>query len=277
MRFANLTDMRSTATACILFPRDFLWGVASAILVILLLALVAPPAHALVSEAQVEREAEKVFRQMKARIPISRDVRATEYVQCVAGMIIAQLDEPYLDLDWEVVLFENEAANAFAMPGGKVGVFTGIFSVAGDQDALATVLGHEVAHVTSEHSLKRARKQVRNDLLVIAAAGALGGGSRTANALSLGAELGLNRPYDRKQESEADIEGLELMSRAGFDPRASIGLWKNMAKQSPGSPPEFLSTHPSSDDRISRLIRGLATSLAAYNEAHSLGHVPQCR
>ena len=163
------------------------------------------------------------------------------------------------------------------MPGGKIGVFTGIFKVAEDQDALATVLGHEVAHVTSQHSLKRARKQVRNDLLVIAAAGALGGGSRTANALSLGAELGLNRPYDRKQESEADAEGLELMSRAGFDPRASVRLWKNMAKHNPAGPPQFLSTHPSSDDRISRLIRGLAISLAAYNEAQGLGRLPQCR
>lgn len=233
-------------------------------------------AGAAVTEEGVSREAERAFRQMKARIPISRDARATDYVQCVAGSIIEQLDAPYRDLDWEIVLFENRAANAFAMPGGKIGVFTGIFRVAGDQHSLAAVLGHEVAHVTSKHVLKRARKQVRNQLLVAAASGALGGGRATADVLSLGAQLGLSLPYDRKQERMADTEGLELMARAGFDPRGSVGLWKNMTRRGQPEPPEFLSTHPSGDDRISDLISHLASSLALFNQAASEGRAPQC-
>ncbi len=235
-----------------------------------------PADAALVSEQKVAREAEQAFRQMKARIPIAQNVRATDFVNCVAGMIIAQLEEPYRSLDWEVVLFKNRAANAFAMPGGKIGVYTGIFRVVEDQDSLAAVIGHEVAHVTAQHSLKRARKQVRNQLLVAAAAGALGGGAGTADALSLGARVGLALPYDRKQERLADTEGLELMAKAGFDPRASLGLWKNMTRQGQPSPPEFLSTHPSGDDRISGLISHLVPSLALYNEAHGEGRVPQC-
>ena len=248
------------------------------LIIAVLTPVISPPAAraALVSEDDIERQADRAFRQMKASIPQSRDADARAYVQCVAQAIVAQLEGPYSDLDWEIVLFEHKAANAFAMPGGKIGVFTGIFRVAPDQDSLATVIGHEVAHVTSQHSLKRARKQVRNNLLVAVAAGAIGGGQRTSNVLSMGAEVGLNLPYDRKQESEADAEGLELMARAGFDPRASITLWKNMSRQQSGQPPEFLSTHPSSDDRIDRMIGQLAPSLMAYNEAHSLAQVPRC-
>ena len=242
----------------------------------LLLAATAPEARAaFLSEEGAAREAERVFRQMKARIPISRDVRAQDYVTCVAGAIVAQLPEPYRNLDWEVVLFEHPAANAFAMPGGKIGVYTGIFRVADNQHSLAAVLGHEVAHVTSQHALKRARRQVRNRLLVAAAAGAIGGRG-TASALSLGAEIGLSLPYDRKQERQADTAGLELMADAGFDPRASIRLWKNMMRQNQSSPPEFLSTHPSGDDRIGGLISHLASSLALFNEAAGEGRVPQC-
>lgn len=244
------------------------------------LALGSPAARAaLVSKAAVERQADLAFRQMKARLPISRDAEARAYVQCVAQSIIARLDEPYRSLDWEIELFQHSAANAFAMPGGKIGVFTGIFRVTDGQDSLAAVIGHEVAHVIADDSLKRARRKVRNQLLVIVATEALGGRRGTSDVLGMGAELGLNLPYDRKQEARADSEGLRLMSQAGFDPRASIGLWKTMSRQNrqnPASPPEFLSTHPSADDRIDRLIAQLARSLVVYNEANSLGHVPQC-
>ena len=236
----------------------------------------APVALAQVSQTSIERQAERAFQQMKAQLPISRDVAARDYVQCVAASIIAQLDEPYRSMEWEVELFEHPAANAFAMPGGKIGVFTGIFEVAKGQDALAAVIGHEVAHVTGRHSLKRARKQIRNQLLVGIAAGAIGGAG-TADALAIGAELGLNRPYDRKQELEADTVGLELMTRAGFDPRASIQLWKNMSQQARVEPPKWLSTHPSTDARLDGMIDQLVPSLVRYNQAQGEGRVPHCR
>ena len=210
---------------------------------------------------------------MKAQIPISGDDEATAYVRCVADAILAQLEGPESDLAWEVVLFEHRSANAFALPGGKVGVHTGIFRVARDQDTLAAVIAHEVAHVLAEDSLKRARRQIRNRLLVIGAAGVLGGGS---DALGIGAEIGLSRPYDRQQETRADEEGLRLMARAGFDPRAGMRLWKNMARHNPAEPPRFLSTHPSTGDRIDRMIRQLTPSLVLYNEAREKGHEPMC-
>lgn len=133
-------------------------------------------------------------------------------MECVARSIIAQLDEPYRGLDWEIELFENTSANAFALPGGKIGVLTGIFSVTDGQDSLAAVIGHEVAHVVAQHSLKRARRKSRNQLLVIAATEALGVGRRASNVLDIGAQIGLDLPYDRKQETQADMEGLRLMS-----------------------------------------------------------------
>lgn len=227
------------------------------------------------SESAIERQAERAFKQIKAQLPLSQDVAAKDYVQCVAASIIAQLDEPYRSMDWEVELFEHPAANAFAMPGGKIGVFTGIFEVAPDQDSLAAVIGHEVAHVTGRHSLKRARKQIRNQLLVGIAAGAIGGRG-TADALAMGAELGLNLPYDRKQELEADTVGLELMTEAGFDPRASIRLWKNMSDQARVAPPKFLSTHPTTDARLGGMIGQLVPSLVRYNAAHGEGRTPHC-
>ncbi len=249
----------------------------SALVMVGLLAMLPRVAGAaLVSESTIAREAEYAFEQMKAQIPISRNIADRDYVSCVAGMLIAQLDEPFRSLDWEIELFEHQAANAFAMPGGKIGVYTGIFAVADNQDSLAAVIGHEIVHVVAQHSLKRARKQVRNHLLVAAATGMLGGGGGTATALSLGAEIGLNRPYDRKQESRADAEGLELMADAGFNPLASVRLWKNMTKKNPASPPEFLSTHPDPANRIDDLISQLATSLARYNAAVEAGRVPQC-
>lgn len=242
---------------------------------ILLLAASTPAAYAQVSESAIERQAERTFKQIKAQIPISGDHAARDYVQCIAASIIAQLDEPYRSMDWEVELFEHPSANAFAMPGGKIGVFTGIFAVAQDQDSLAAVIGHEIAHVTGRHSLKRARKKIRNQLLVGIAAGAIGGRG-TADVLSLGAELGLNLPYDRKQELEADTIGLELMTEAGFDPRASIQLWKNMAAQSKVAPPKFLSTHPTTDARLDGMIDQLVPSLVRYNAAHGEGRTPHC-
>ena len=243
---------------------------------LLILAAGAPAAHGLVSEREIERQAERAFRQIKAQVPISRDPAARDLVQCVAASIIDQLDEPYRSMEWEVELFEHGAANAFAMPGGKIGVFTGILDLAEGQDGLAAVIGHEVAHVTARHSLKRARKQIRNQLLVAAAAGAIGGRG-TADALSLGAEIGLNLPFDRKQEIQADTLGLELMSKAGFDPRASIRLWKNMAAQAGVAPPQFLSTHPSTDARLDGMIDLLVPSLVRFNQAHAEGRMPRCQ
>lgn len=228
-----------------------------------------------VSEQEIAIEADQQFSAMRAQMPVSTDVNVRRYVFCVAENIIAQLEEPYASLDWEIEIFEDEAVNAFAMPGGKIGVFTGILEVAENQDQLGAVLGHEVAHVTLHHSVERANRELTTQIGASAAGALLGGGS-TGDLVQLGAQLGLSLPYGRAQESEADVVGLVYMSDAGFDPRQSVQLWKNMAEKSKGAPPEFLSTHPSSDTRIDDLISDLPTALQEYNEAKSAGKIPQC-
>jgi len=242
--------------------------------------LVSPAQALFVSERDIEREALRSFRQMQKSLPLSEDKNARRYVECVSFRIIDQLEEPYASLTWEVELFEHEAANAFAMPGGKIGVFTGIFKVADNQDSLAAVIGHEVAHVTEKHSLKRAKTQSRTNLGVVVASSALGGGnvprSTVNDVLSTGAAIGLTLPYGRKQESEADVDGLMYMSGAGFDPRASLTLWKNMGELNKGSPPEFLSTHPSDDRRMDGLIKNLSPALTNYNAAIAKNGRPSC-
>ncbi|MBT8447911.1 MAG: M48 family metallopeptidase [Gammaproteobacteria bacterium] len=234
--------------------------------------------------AGVEGDAEKMFEQMKEKIPISNNERARYIVECVTSSIIAVLPEKYAEDEWEVVLFDQPSVNAFAMPGGKIGVFMGIFGVARDQNALAAVIGHEIAHVTSRHAQKRATRKTLTGIaagvatvLIGANAPVNGQTMRTVNsALNMGAELGLNRPYDRGQESEADIVGLDYMARAGFDPRESITLWKAMETVGGNGPPEFISTHPSGRTRISDLIGGLPGSLATYNAAREAGVIPDC-
>jgi predicted Zn-dependent protease len=230
----------------------------------------------LVSESEIEAESDGQFQQMRNSMPISTDGEAIRYVNCVARAIVAELDDPYSGKDWEIVVFDDEAVNAFAMPGGKIGVFAGIFKVAENQDQLATVIGHEVAHVTEKHSLERVNREMTTQVGVIGTSAVLGGGQAGYDLVRMGAQVGLSLPYGRGQESEADVVGLEYMADAGFDPRQSVKLWKNMDKQNESSPPEFFSTHPSSDSRIDDLISDLPDALIRYNGAVAAGKQPQC-
>ena len=231
----------------------------------------------IVSEGEIEAQSEAEFEKMRQSTLISNDARTRSYVGCIARAIVDELDEPYASLNWDLEVFENEAINAFAMPGGKIGVFTGILSVADDQDKLAAVIGHEVAHVTEKHSLERANREITTQIGVIGATAAIGGPQGTGDLIAMGAQLGLSLPYGRGQESEADTKGLLYMADAGFDPRASIALWKNMAAANQGGPPEFFSTHPSSDSRIDDLIEQLPEALARYNAAKAAGKNPNCQ
>lgn len=248
---------------------------------VLLFALLAPPAPAQIALGGIERQAAQLFEEMKTRIPQSRNPRARQFVQCVAMSLVPQLEPKYANMHWEVVLFAHDAINAFALPGGKVGVFTGMFRAADTPDALAAVIGHEMAHVTLEHPEKRARRRTLTGLAASVASIFFGGGDPIAqnalsDVLSMGAELGLNRPYDREQEIEADVRGLHYMAAAGFDPRAAIELWKRMDALKRGAPPEFLSTHPSSDKRLETLIGELVPTLQRFNAARERGRVPDC-
>jgi predicted Zn-dependent protease len=234
---------------------------------------------ACVSQQQIELESADQFSQMRAQMPVSTSVTDKAYVRCVAGAIVKQLEEPYASYDWDIEVFDDPAINAFAMPGGKIGVFTGIFKVATNQDELGAVLGHEVAHVTRDHSLERANRTQVTQNAAVFGSDILDAstGWETTDLMVMGAELGLLRPYGRSQEGEADLVGLEYMAAAGFDPRASIMLWTNMANENPAGPPEWLSTHPSGDSRIADLAGELSDALPLYNDAQAAGRKPVCR
>jgi len=222
---------------------------------------------------EIERQARMEWLMMKRHTPLTPNPRIQRYVECIAGRIINVLDESFMDLSWEVVVFDDEALNAFAMPGGKIGVFTGILNVADTPDSLAAVLGHEVAHLTENHVIERARRGKLTETIGIlgGAAGGLGG------LAGMGAQFALGLPFSREQESEADLVGLQYMAEAGFDPRASIYLWKNMAAAKEGGTPEWMSTHPSDDRRTTALVRSLSPSLVSYNEARESGQRPNCQ
>ena len=238
-----------------------------------------------VSAKEIERETRVQWLTMKRDLPKPADPRIQPFVECVAWSIIEVLEEPYSEMNWEVVVFDDESVNAFAMVGGQIGVFTGIFKVADNVDSLAAVIGHEIAHVTENHVMARARREKGGDVLEILA-GAVGeqigrgiydqynrnyGGYGSSVGREAGrtlAQFGLLFPFSRGQESEADIKGLEYMAKAGYDPRASIELWKNMAENREGDEPaEFASTHPSDDRRIYDLVSSMAPALVAYNDS----------
>lgn len=247
-------------------------AVLSAALLSILLAGCSLP---LVSEREIALQAEDQFEQMREETPVSNDVGVRRYVVCVADAIIATLEPPYSELDWDIEIFDNDSVNAFAMPGGKIGVFTGLLAVTENQDQLGAVIGHEVAHVTLHHSVERANRTLTTQVGAAAASAALGGGA-AGDLVNMGAQLGILLPYGRGQESEADVIGLAYMADAGFDPRQSVQLWKNMAENNKGAPPEFLSTHPSSSTRIEDLVAQLPTSLVRYNSAKAAGRIPRC-
>ncbi|MGB5562957.1 MAG: M48 family metallopeptidase, partial [Sedimenticolaceae bacterium] len=203
---------------------------------------------ALMPASQMNDMGLQAFTNIKKKTPIERGRTTNSYVQCVAQAIIREVGG-----NWEVVVFKDEDANAFALPGGKIGVNTGLLKVAENQDQLATVIGHEVMHVLSNHANERVSQTfaVEQGLGLISAAASpqTGTGKTLMGLLGVGAQYGVLLPYNRIQESEADLLGLDLMAKAGFDPRESTKLWINMGRSGGGQPPQFLSTHPSHANR----------------------------
>lgn len=231
----------------------------------------------LYSSDQMERMGAASFEEIKKDNEVLRDPATTRYVRCVAGAITRRVAP---DQDWEVVVFDEASANAFALPGGRIGVHAGLLDVAASQDQLAAVLAHEVAHVRADHGNARMSAATATQVGVTALQILIGGESRdrqqTMALLGLGAQVGILLPYGRSQESEADLLGLEYMARAGFDPRASVDLWQNMGGQGGGQPPEFLSTHPSHETRIDDLQAKMPEALERHERARERGRAPSC-
>jgi len=212
------------------------------------------------------RQYAQTLRQDRAEIVSSGPAYAQ--VQRVAKRIaaVAARDKPAFT--WKVTLLRKNEANAYCLPGGKIVVYTGILPVTGNDAALATVLGHEVAHATAEHAAERIE---REHLTKIAAAIVAGGVAFTPRQyFRVAALLGVadSLPFSRSQESEADHIGLVYMARAGYQPRQAVAFWKRMQRASRGKePPEFASDHPSDAHRIQRIEQWLPEAERAYTPA----------
>jgi predicted Zn-dependent protease len=183
---------------------------------------------------------------------------------------------------WESAVFVDKDPNAFALPGGKVGVYTGIFTVARNQDQLAAVIAHEVGHVVARHHDERITRQAGASGAVQLLGSLLGShyGQGAANAAVQGggilAQTGFLLPGSRAQESEADVVGQQLMAQAGFDPRAAVNLWQNMMAAGGDRPPQWLSTHPDPQSRIGELRNRADGLISTYEQARAAGRKPNC-
>jgi predicted Zn-dependent protease len=212
------------------------------------------------------------------KVHLSQDPKEIEPVKRVAGRIIeaakrSKYAEMARQFQWEVtVIKDDKTANAFALPGGKIAVYTGIFPVAKNEAGLAAVLGHEVTHALARHGAERmSQGQLTNAALQVvgAAVGASGVNPLLSQgamaALGAGAQVGVLLPFSRKHESEADYIGILLAADAGYDPRESVALWERMERMSGGGgPSEFLSTHPSHGTRIEQLKQWMPEAMAIY-------------
>ena len=193
------------------------------------------------SDAELAREGARQFHMIRETMPLVQDRGTIDYVACVANAIVEVIEGKDADLFWELAVIDRSDINAFVLPGGKISVFSGILTVAENQHQLASVLGHEVAHVTAQHANERASRAMVTGFGVDVAAILLGGGysqqTRAASqALGTGVALGVLNPFSRMQESEADVVGLEYMAKAGFDPRESVHapVWRH-AHRVPGA------------------------------------------
>lgn len=234
------------------------------------------PQLKLFSESDLAQMGVASYQKIKEATPQADRAGVRGYVQCVADSITDVVGG-----NWEVTVFAQDQVNAFALPGGKIGVYTGLLEVAQGPAQLAAVIGHEVAHVLADHANARVSSQFVTQTALQLASAILGtggaGGQLAMAALGLGAQVGVLLPYARGQESEADVIGLKLMAQAGFDPRAAVALWQNMAKAAEGQPPEFLSTHPSHGSRIAELQSHMQQVLPIYRAARAQGRTPDCR
>ncbi|HET6630302.1 MAG TPA: M48 family metallopeptidase [Woeseiaceae bacterium] len=230
-------------------------------------------------DEEVDEMGATAYQQLQASTPLNRNDAVNAYVDCVAGAITRTL-EGEQGGPWEVRVFADDQVNAFALPGRKIGVYQGLLSVAENQDQLATVIAHEVAHVVAQHGNERISTQFAANAGLELLSALAGEPTRTKQLLfgllGVGTQVGVLLPFSRTQESEADLLGLRLMAEAGFDPRGSVELWRNMIDAGGQTPPEFLSTHPSGESRIQALEAHMPEALELAQAAHASGANPDC-
>ena len=223
----------------------------------------------LVSEAKLNAQAAQIYEKIKEKEKMSDDKKTLNEIKEIGKKMensISEyfdregLEDPTINFDWEYILIEKKVRNAWCMPGGKIAVYTGILDATKNTDGLAAVMGHEIAHAVAKHSVERASRatlvNTSTQLIDIFSGGKISQVNRTTgmNTVGLITQLGLLNPFNRKQESEADYLGMIFSSLSGYDIRETVKIWERMKELNKGKePPEFMSTHPSSDNRIKDL------------------------
>ena len=224
----------------------------------------------IIPEAKLNAQAAQIYEQVKKKEKLSDDTKTLDEIKNIGKRMedsIAKYFEnsnqsnPAANFDWEYILIDNKKTrNAWCMPGGKIAVYTGILDATKNTNGLAAVMGHEIAHAVAKHSVERASRgtllNVGTRIIDIASGGILSDINRTTgmNTVGLLSQLGLMNPFNRKQESEADYLGMIFSSLSGYDIRETTKLWERMREFNKGKePPQFMSTHPSSENRIKNL------------------------
>ncbi len=234
----------------------------------------------LLSPSQENEMGITAFKEVLQTSTISNNQSYNETVSRVGNRIARVADTPNYEWDFKVIE-DDEQINAFALPGGKVGVYTGILPVAKTEAGLATVMAHEVGHVAARHGGERVSSSMLAQLGAIGLSAALGGGDpyvteAVMQAYGLGANVGVLLPFSRGQESEADRIGLIYMARAGYDPREAVAFWQRMDEAVRGQPqpPEFLSTHPGYGTRVRNLQMWLPEAIPYYENSQKAPNNP---
>ena len=224
----------------------------------------------IVPEAKLNAQAAQIYEKIKEKEKLSKDTKKLEEIKNIGKKMEdsigeyfykKKMDDPTALFKWEYILIDNKKVrNAWCMPGGKIAVYTGILDVTQNTNGLAAVMGHEIAHAVAKHSVERASRgtllNIGTQIIDIASGGKLSQVNRTTgmNTVGLLSQLGIMNPFNRKQESEADYLGMIFSSLSGYDIRETVKIWERMKEYNKGkAPPEFMSTHPSADNRIKKI------------------------
>ena len=224
----------------------------------------------IIPEANLNAQAAQIYEKVKQKEKLSDDITQLNEIKDIGKRMENSIGEyfersniknPTLGFNWEYILIDNKKVkNAWCMPGGKIAVYTGILEVTKNKDGLAAVMGHEIAHAVAKHSVERASRGVLlrtgTTIFDIATGGSLSKVNQATGMDTVGllSQIGIMNPFNRKQESEADYLGLIFSSLSGYDIRETPKIWERMKEANKGKePPEFMSTHPSSDNRIKKI------------------------
>ena len=235
----------------------------------------------IIPEANLNAKAAALYEKVKENEKLSDDIKSLNKIKKIGSKIEFSIskyfeqnnqEDPTYNFDWEYILIENKKIkNAWCMPGGKIAVYTGMLEITKNDDGLAAVMGHEIAHAVAKHSIERASRgtilNVGTKLIDIASGGKVSQVNRTTgmNTVGLLSQIGIMNPFSRKQESEADYLGLIFSSLSGYDIRETIKIWERMKEANKGKEqPEFMSTHPSSTNRINNISEWINEILLNY-------------